>query len=191
MKLHKGFTVVELMVAMLVLAIIVAFAAPSFDGLQRRISIDSNTTRFTSSLNLARSEAVTRASVVTMCRSENADEVDADCSNAGDDWSGGWIVFQDLNGNAVFEEAGDVNVLCEPNVDDCLIRVWADGLSQNGTLIEQSAPSLTSISFDREGYLDDTTTREFHLEMQGCGVDEQQIITVRPLGRVELTRGDC
>lgn len=97
MKQHKGFTIIELLVALTVIAVIAALATPSFKD-----SIDRNRTTSTlqdlgSSLKYARSEAVGRSSTVTICASSDQ----ATCTGT---WSQGWIVFQDI------DYAGDFDV---------------------------------------------------------------------------------
>jgi type IV fimbrial biogenesis protein FimT len=182
----RGFTIIELLVTMMVLGIIVAIAAPSFSELMRRVRIDGNTSKFVNAINFARSEAATRGSNVTLCRTTDL----ATCDATGNDWSGGWLVFEDRDADSVFEDDNDA-VICEAGVDDCLIRVWGDGFAGAGTLIEQSTPSILALSFDEESFVEDQTSRLFHLRMEGCGDDELQRIEVLPLGRVRITEDDC
>ena len=54
----QGFTLLELMVTVIILGIITAFAAPSFNNLLRDTRIDANTSKVRSALTYARSEAV-------------------------------------------------------------------------------------------------------------------------------------
>jgi len=51
-------------------------------------------------MNLARSEAVKRGVRVTLCKSSDG----RTCTNVGN-WSQGWILFNDLNNNAVYNSA--------------------------------------------------------------------------------------
>lgn len=95
MHINRGFTLIELMVTIAVLAIVIAIAAPSFTSV-----IQSNRTtalhhEILGALQLARSEAVKRRSDVIVCRSEDME----DCSN-GADWTVGWIV-KDVAGDEV------------------------------------------------------------------------------------------
>lgn len=186
MKGNRGFTIIELLVTLLVLSIIAAFAIPSFTNVQRSIALDSNTSKFISAVSFARSEAVTRGSTVTLCRSEDG----LVCSDANADWSVGWIVYEDLGDLAVFNDDNDA-VICEPGVDDCLLRVWEDGISLEGTFVEQNVPFRTSVTFDPEGWVVDQLGIEMHLRMDGCTGNEVQIFDLLPLGRVELTEGAC
>lgn len=91
-KNHAGFTIIELMVTFSVLAIIAAFAVPSFRGLIISNSVASDRDELFVSLNYARSEAVKRGRAVTICKSANGTSCDNSLS-----WNSGWLVFQDNN----------------------------------------------------------------------------------------------
>lgn len=83
-----GFTLIELMVTVAVLAILLALAAPSFldMSLSSRLTAISNS--LTTSIQLARSEAIKRNQTITLCASSDGEECDADT-----DWSVGWVML--------------------------------------------------------------------------------------------------
>src|SRR5690606_41924737 len=86
----KGFTIIELMVTLAVLAIVLGIAIPSFNTqIQRNGSLGLGE-EFVSALNFARTEAIKRRAPVSICASNAA--VSA-CD--GTDRSNGWIVFVD------------------------------------------------------------------------------------------------
>tara|TARA_R110002049_G_scaffold255471_2_gene431026 strand:+ start:285 stop:839 length:555 start_codon:yes stop_codon:yes gene_type:complete len=84
----KGFTLIELMVVISIIAILASLAVPSFTDVIRRQKVTGEANVLFSLIYLARSEAIKRNSIVTICKSNNA----AQC---GGTWSDGWIVFQD------------------------------------------------------------------------------------------------
>ena len=92
----RGFTLIELMVTVMVLAILMMVAIPSFNSALVNYRLTSISNTFVASAQLARSEAIKRNSRVTMCKSANG----VDCTTTGD-WQQGWIVFQDIDNNAV------------------------------------------------------------------------------------------
>lgn len=90
----RGFTLIELMVTLTVLAIVLGLAAPSLASLLASNRISTQTNEFIGALNLARSEAVRRGQPVTLLA-------------AADNYSQGWTVFPDANGNGAAASATD------------------------------------------------------------------------------------
>lgn len=89
-----GFTLVELLAALAVLAVLVTVGAPSMAVLVHSIRLTSASNGFLSHLHLARSEAIKRSARVVLCKSP-----DGLYCIAGGGWEQGWIVFHDANGN--------------------------------------------------------------------------------------------
>ena len=91
----RGFTLIEMMTAVFILAILVGLAVPSF----REASLSSKLSGFANdivaSTQLARSEAIKRNVTVTMCASLNG----ATCvAPPAAGWHTGWIVLADAGG---------------------------------------------------------------------------------------------
>lgn len=82
----RGFTLVELMVAIAVMAILLAIAVPSFNDASLGSKLNSIANEFVASAQLARSEAIKRNVQVTLCASN-------DGSTCGGAWSDGWVVL--------------------------------------------------------------------------------------------------
>ena len=84
---HAGFTLVELLVTLVVLAVLVRLAAPSFASafLTNRLASYSND--FVASTQFARSEAMKRGVPITLCASSDG----ATCTSTTT-WAQGWIV---------------------------------------------------------------------------------------------------
>jgi type IV fimbrial biogenesis protein FimT len=87
---QRGFTLVELVVTIALVAILTTLAIPSFTETLRGWRRDSATRAFVSSLNLARTEAIKTSRVLVVCPSADG----ASCSNASN-WNIGWLVFSD------------------------------------------------------------------------------------------------
>ncbi len=99
-----GFTLVELMVTLTVLAILVGVALPSFRDMilnNRRTAIVND---LVSSLLLARSEAIKRGQPVSVCASSPGGS--SNCAG-GTNWTQGWVVFVDPDGNGGIAAPGD------------------------------------------------------------------------------------
>lgn len=89
----RGFTLIELMVTVAVLAILVTVAIPNFQTFLMNSRMASQANDVITALNLARSEAVKRAANVTVCASSNG----TSCTGG---WAQGWIV-RDVGGTPI------------------------------------------------------------------------------------------
>ena len=89
---QHGFTAIELMVVVFIVAIITAAAAPSMSAMIRTQRLRTATFDLFSALNLARSEAIKRNRDVTVAPTAGS-------------WSSGWSVT-DSAGNVVQRQSG-------------------------------------------------------------------------------------
>jgi type IV fimbrial biogenesis protein FimT len=97
----RGVTLIELMVVIAILAILTTLAVPSFDSWRNSSRLSSYSNLLATSLNYAKSEAVSRGVRVTLCRSAAPEATPPSCT-AGSNWNTGWIVFVDnthISGN--------------------------------------------------------------------------------------------
>ncbi|MCX7241348.1 MAG: GspH/FimT family pseudopilin [Burkholderiales bacterium] len=99
MRKIRGFTLIEAMVVVAIIAILVSLAAPSFSSLIQANTISNSVNTLLSDMRYARSESIRRGGDVVMCRSATPESSGATCSSGN--WNSGWIVFHDLNGDGV------------------------------------------------------------------------------------------
>jgi type IV fimbrial biogenesis protein FimT len=99
MNKSSGFTLIEALVVIALVAILTALAAPSFKNLIQSNSISSSVNSFLADMRFARSEAIRRGSSVVICRSTSPETSPACNGTYGqhNDWKTGWIIFDDLN----------------------------------------------------------------------------------------------
>lgn len=143
-----GFTLIEMMMSLVILAILIAVAAPGFQNLIASNRSQTSINTLMLSLNLARSEAVKRNQQVALCKS--ADE--ATCTNAGT-WDQGWLVFVDMNQNGTWDAAvadDPLTPLDESVALEEIVRV--EGAFNNGfTLTSVNAPNWYAYRPDGSG----------------------------------------
>jgi len=84
-----GFTLLELLVTVLVAALLLALAVPSFDAVLARQRQSAEINALFHAIHRARKESIMRRRVVSICPSPDG----ARCE-PGRDWSAGWIVFE-------------------------------------------------------------------------------------------------
>jgi type IV fimbrial biogenesis protein FimT len=127
-----GITATELMVTLFVASVLLMLCVPSFSRAISSSRLSTQASDLFGTLQRARSEAITRAAPVTVCRSNNG----TSCTTAAQ-WEGGWIVFVDGNGNAVVDAS------------DTVIRLTS-ALTGTYTL-RATAPLTNAITFGSDG----------------------------------------
>lgn len=102
--LHRasGFTVIELMVVVAILATLAGLAAPSFTPIIERWRVRQTVEDLQATMYYARSEAIKRGGSVAIVRAGD----DSGCTAVGSTktlWSCGWTVFADDNNNGTLD----------------------------------------------------------------------------------------
>lgn len=108
----KGFTLMELLVALTVLVLLITVAVPMFTTTIANNKLVTLRDNLINSLQYARTEAISRNVNVAVCPS-----LTGDACLPNDDWSQGWIVYTDTLtgtatqvGNILRREEGESNV---------------------------------------------------------------------------------
>ena len=122
-KLHRsvhghgtGFTVLECLIVICILAILLIQGVPALRdyGLRQRMSASMHALH--SHLAMARNEAVRLNSDVVACPGKPAGGCRTDSY-----WDNGWFVFEDRNGDRVFQDSEQV-LAAEPGLANITIR---------------------------------------------------------------------
>lgn len=137
-----GLTLVELLVAITLMGLLTVMAGPAFSVLVQRYQTDLAASQMVTTLNLARVEGIRRGGGVVVQRLE-----DGACNRteALQDWSCGWMVFADRDGDGLFGPGGHPGQA----VADQLIQVFR---VSDGTRVMRSQ-KLRSFSVNRWGQL--------------------------------------
>jgi type IV fimbrial biogenesis protein FimT len=166
-----GFTLIELMVTLAIVAVLLTIAAPSFRAflLDSRVSAEAD--EFLSMVNFARSEAIKRNARVSMCNSSSG----LACATSGN-WEQGWIVFVDAGGTVgTFDSATDT-----------ILRVHG-ALTPQSTLVG-TADVATYVSFipDGRSQLDGGAAQAGTVDLCVSGAADGRRLSLL-LGRAEVT----
>ena len=84
-----GFTMVELLTALAVLAVLVALAVPNFNDASLSARLNGFANSLMAAAQVARSEAIKRNATIKLCASDGGET----CN--GSDWEQGWIVVNE------------------------------------------------------------------------------------------------
>ena len=133
MKRENGFSIIELMIVIVLIAIVSAIAIPNFTAMVKKNRMATQANALIASINMARSEAIKRNLSVTLCRSADG----ASCAGAGG-WEQGWIVYADINSNNA-PDAGEIMIVHQ-------------ALAKGSTLIP-NANYTTSVTYLSRGFV--------------------------------------
>ena len=148
-RTHAGFTMIELMVAIVVAAIIIVFAVPSFQTTINSGRLSGASNEMLAGFQAARMEAIRSNHRTLICLSNAPDAAAPVCLAAGATTARGWIAYADANkdGNPTAAEVVRVGTV-NPRVGikasanfGAKIMFHADGIAYmaNGTTPLQAA----------------------------------------------------
>lgn len=107
---QTGVTLIELLLAVAVLAVLVSLAVPNMSDTAMRNAVKGEQRTYLGALHFARNEAISRSKTVSICPSIDG----TNCAEFSTDWSFGFIVFIDdgsgdgHNGNGALEDGEEV-----------------------------------------------------------------------------------
>lgn len=174
LKILRGFTLIEMLVTVVILAIVIVVAIPSFYSLVQNNRSVSATNSLLFGLKLARSEAIKRGLSVSICPT-----ADANFSACGNDWTQGWLVFVNPDENGTFAN----------NTTEVLIR--SEQLTGSNHLISPS-PNVSLLTYKSSGFAAPGTSNvTFTIYAQGCKSDHARNLNISTTGRTSVTNVNC
>lgn len=175
-KRIQGFTLIELMVTLAVLAIVLSIAVPGF---QKQVINNKSLTfgdEFAQALNFARSEAVKTARNVSICASSNS----TSCTG---NWSDGFIVFQD-------DAASNIDTSVTVGT---IYKVWPKLSSAATFTVKRGTTDTSFIRYTSLGTLApiDNETINVRIKLTGCTGKAARKISVNLSGFPFVQADDC
>jgi type IV fimbrial biogenesis protein FimT len=144
----SGFSLIELLVTLSVVSILAFVAVPSIKNILKDHGLSGYTNDLVADLNAARSEAVKRATPVTICKTSNPQNSSPTCNTtAADNWTTGRITFVDADSDGVID-AGEQVLRIRQGLDDqnCVIKGngVATGTANRVTFKSDGTSTLTA-----------------------------------------------
>lgn len=166
----QGFTIIELMVVVTVMAILMGLAAPAFNNTIRDNRVVTASNGYAAAIATARAEAVKRGRMVSVCPS-------ADGQACGTDWSAGWMVYLEKE-TVVAGGAPDVDM------------ILAVGDALKATVATKTAGANNWIRFSSRGLTEELTTLQIKPATCNAGYSFQEL-TISLVGRAASTKKTC
>ena len=131
----RGFTLIELMAAILVLGVLLAIALPSYQRFVISNRLTAQINELVGDLSQARSEAGARSRQVQMCIAASS----TTCASSGNDWAAGRILWVDINGNGSPDATNNI-------VTNEILK-YVPPLDGDVTLVATGPSSVSTITF--------------------------------------------
>ncbi len=164
---NTGFTLVELMVTIAIVAILAAIAFPSFQGTIRSSRVATMTNELIASLSLARSEAIRSTDRTIICASANG-------TTCGTDWNQGWMVWTEKDGDGVHDG------------DETVVRY------SQGKPMLQVAASAATIAFDGRGRIVGSPATPATIDVVPTGVTAPaRCVEINVTGQTRVKQEAC
>ena len=135
MKVSAGFTLLELMVVITIVAVLMALGVPSYRYVTNSNRVSAEVNALLGDLQFARSEAIKEGATVTVCPTSNPPATSPVCDAASSEWDQGWIVTS-------------------PTVTPNVLRVQQAFANTGDRFL--SSGNQKSITFDRNGFANAT-----------------------------------
>lgn len=149
-----------------VVAVVIGVGAPAFGNLLKNNRIAADTNDLVIGMHAGRSAAVKQRAPVVLCAS---DDPTAAAPTCGANFSNGWVVFVDRNGN------GQIDADPDPTIDDTVIE--AHGPMRRGLVV---AADNNYLAFSPAG---------FELDVPGMGVSTSNVLVCDDRGNADLGGG--
>ncbi len=169
MQFQKGFTLIELMIVIVMVAIVFSIGVPSFSVVIKRNNVDSLQMKLASAVSSARSQAASRNTTVSMCSSSTT-------TACGGSWSDGWVTFEDRNADGVLD------------LGEIVIDVYEHDSDYTFSATNSAGNSVSRMTFSSQGYMQGTESTLFTICEPDGKVDYAKGVYVSGSGLMIKTR---
>jgi type IV fimbrial biogenesis protein FimT len=170
---HRGFTAIELMVAVSIVAILIALAGPSFTLLIERWRVRDATNAMTDTLYLARAEAIKRGGQIGI---QKLPKTTPGCklANTNEEWGCGWFIFEDSNADGKWQST-------ETKIQTIITPANTNVIHKSGGI---------SIKVDRYGMMSGLNAKGFIFAPEPAGISSPatQGICMSSGGRIKVIK---
>lgn len=171
----RGFTLIELVVTIAIAAVLMMVAVPNFVNFQRNSQLTSLTNSLVASIYAARGEAMKTGRNAFVVPTAN-----------GSDWTTGWIVFVDNNGDNTFSSSDDTLVQTQPALESYFT---ASGTGSSGETPAYIMFSSSGYSKTKSGAFGALTLSIARSDAPASAVYEQtRRITIGSTGRLRTCK---
>lgn len=161
---NRGFTIIELLVAISVVAVLTSMAAPAMGSFVTSVRLSSASNQLFGDFNLARAEAIKRNRRVLVCPSNS----DGTSCATGTNWATGWRLCVDADSDGTCDTITDTSDPNYPNpfgVRPPLVSNIAmvstintivfkpDGSATDAVLTMSSSSSSKTVSVVKTGFI--------------------------------------
>ncbi len=174
---QRGLTLAELITTLGLTVLVSTVGLSSFDRFIAGSRADTTILSLRTALALARTEAITRDASVVLCRrSDQLQQCAGSGASGRPDWSGGWLMFVDIDGdNALDTDSGDLILRIFPALNRTQILRWNRG----DYIAYQGSGRLHSLN------------GTFCLGVVDGDADLRRELKIPYTGRVRITSGEC
>lgn len=161
---HQGWSLVEIMVVVIVLAILAAGAGPAISGVLNRVTLTATTTDFISAIHLARNTAIRQSDVAVLCPTSDGLVCDPDA-----EYAGGWLVTT------------------SPSDSEQVLRNWP----ATRPMLQINYPGDQFVRFGPDGLPRQAGGAFLAGTARFCLAGEERRVILSRNGRVRTTDDDC
>lgn len=181
-----GFTLVELMVVVAIMAIVLMVGLPSFRSTLQSNRVATTSNELQGSIALARGDAITSTQTSGICPANSGGTA---CDTAATTWANGWLVWR--NPTSATTDYG-----YSSGTDTLLRYVQPRGQMTLSIPVSTDSNVGNKLVFDARGRLVGTvagTPRSFTMKPSDCvtGRPFQRVLAVSALGQVTTTKENC